>query len=325
MPGGLPDNGNMRGKDRVAVIDVGSNTIKVLCVEGCEGRLQKLGAESVEARLGGEHRGDRPWLTDERRRAAVQAIQDLLEFSKIHSVDKVELVATSAVRDAENNGVFHAEVERAVGLSLRILSESQEALFIGRGIACDPGVPDGNSFRAVDLGGGSMECILYQDGSVEQGVSLPLGAVRLTRALDSNGQRPMTDEEVARVQAIVLNELSEISPALGGTGPIVGCGGAFSASRAILADRAGLTYEAMQARMSTADLAGLFEELRALPVEERSRIPHLPAGRADILPVALLVLLTVAEDSGVREYHHSHYNLRFGLAATLLGHFVDEG
>lgn len=314
----------MQGNGKVAVIDIGSNTIKALCVENREGKLHKLGAQSIEARLGGEQRNARPWLTDERREAAVNAVRALHDFVKAYDPDSVEAVATSAVRDAENQEQFHADIKRATGLTLRVLSEAQEATLIGRGISCDPDLPDLNSFGAVDLGGGSLECIAYAKGDIQQGISLPLGAVRLARTLESFGKLPMTRAEVRSIQSKVTSQLEGTELPFSSEITMVGCGGAFSVTRAILADRAGVDYESMPSRLWIRDLEGLFGELSRLSLEERCAIPHLPTGRADILPVALLVLVTLAKEYGIQAFHHSQYNLRFGLAATLLRHCTDE-
>ena len=314
----------MRGKNTATVIDVGSNTIKVLCAQNCDRTVENVAVRSIEARLGGEIREGRPWLTKERRKAAVEAISDLLAFSSNYHPDTVLVVATSAVRDAVNQDVFQQEVETITGQKLRILHEREEAMFIGRGISCDPDLPNRKSFCAIDLGGGSMEYINYRNGCVEQGVSLPLGAVRLTRNFTTGGTDPITDHEEQLIHEHVGEHLETASLINCKNEFLVGCGGAFSVTRAVFANRTGLSYRETSQIMDVSLLINFYEEIRQLPLVERCQIPHLPEGRADILPVALVVLMSVAEYFKCRHFHHSHYNLRFGLAATLLGHFPDE-
>ena len=314
----------MRGKNTAAVIDVGSNTIKVLCAQNGDRTVEHVAVRSIEARLGGEIREGRPWLTKQRRKAAVEAINELLAFSRNYHPDTVRVVATSAVRDAVNQEVFQQEVETVTGQKLRILREREEAMFIGRGISCDPDLPNRKSFCAIDLGGGSMECINYRKGCVKQGVSLPLGAVRLTRNFTTGGTNPITDQEEQVIREHVLEQLVAASPINWKNESLVGCGGVFSVTRAIFANRNGLSDSKTSKIMDVSWLRTFYEEIRQLPLLERCQIPHLPEGRADILPVALVVLTSVAEYFKCRFFHHSHYNLRFGLAATLLGHFTDE-
>ena len=309
---------------KVAIIDVGSNTIKVLCAENNDQRIKKLGVKSIEARLGGDQRVEGNWLEDENRKVAIRAILDLQDFALNYEVEKIEIVATSAVRDALNQDQFLEEVAHEAA-PLRVLSEKEEATFIGRGIACDPDLPDPKCFCALDMGGGSLECIEYQVRDVTQGVSLPIGAVRLAGLLKSKGKLPITEEEIYDLKVFVSKKLQEAKTKfLSKDGTVIGCGGAFSISRAILAYRSGVRYEDFPATISISDLARLFEELRKLRLEDRCKIPCLSEGRADILPVALLVLMTVAEEHSVSHFHHSQYNLRFGLAATSFGYFNNK-
>ena len=309
---------------KVAIIDVGSNTIKVLCAENNDQRIKKLGVKSIEARLGGDQRVEGNWLEDESRKGAIRAILDLQDFALNYGVEKIEIVATSAVRDALNQDQFLEEVAHEAA-PLRVLSEKEEATFIGRGIACDPDLPDPKCFCALDMGGGSLECIEYQVRDVTQGVSLPIGAVRLAGLLKSKGKLPITEEEIYDLKVFVSKKLQEAKTKfLSKDGTVIGCGGAFSISRAILAYRSGVRYEDFPATISIFDLARLFEELRKLRLEDRCKIPCLSEGRADILPVALLVLMTVAEEHSVSHFHHSQYNLRFGLAATSFGYFNNK-
>jgi exopolyphosphatase/guanosine-5'-triphosphate,3'-diphosphate pyrophosphatase len=314
----------MQGKNTAAVIDVGSNTIKILCAQNCDRTIENIAVRSIDARLGGEIRGGQPWLTKERRKTAVEAISDLLAFSRNYHPDTILVVATSAVRDAVNQDAFQQEVETVTGQKLRILREGEEAMFIGRGISCDPDLPNRKSFCAIDLGGGSMECINYHNGCVEQGISLPLGAVRLTRNFTTGGSNPITDHEEQAIHEHVIEHLETASLINFKNELLVGCGGAFSVTRAVFANRTGLSYRQTSPILNVSLLRNFYEEIRQLPLVERCQISHLPDGQADILPVALVVLMTVAEYFKCRHFHHSNYNLRFGLAATLLGHFPDK-
>ena len=314
----------MRGKNTATVIDVGSNTIKVLCAQYCDKNVKQIAANSIEARLGGEIREGQPWLTKEKRKGAVEAIKDLLSFSKKYNPEKVLVVATSAVRDAVNKNAFQQEVETSTGQKIRILSEKEEAVLIGRGISCDPDLPNHKSFCAIDLGGGSMEYINYSKGCLEQNVSLPLGAVRLTRSFTADGCDPITDQEEQSIDKHVQENLETASLIKGKNLFLIGCGGAFSVTRSVLGNRNGLRYNQTTPILEISQLKKFYEEIRQLPLVERCLISHLPNERADILPVALFVLMKVAEYFNCRHFHHSHYNLRFGLAATLLGQFPDE-
>ena len=158
-----------------------------------------------------------------------------------------------------------------------------------------------------------------------EGISLPIGAVRLAGLLKSKGKLPINEKQIRELKVFVSKKLQDAKTKfLSKYGTLIGCGGAFSISRAILAYRSGVKYEDFPVTIAISDLAKLFEELRKLGLEDRCKIPCLSEGRADILPLALLVLLTVAEEHSVSHFHHSQYNLRFGLAATSFGYFKNK-
>ena len=137
---------------------------------------QKTWSQEYWGGLGSDQRVEN-WLEDESR-GCYSTILDLQDFIN-YEVEKIEIVATSAVRDASNQDQFLEEVAHEAASPLRVLSEKEEATLIGRGIACDPYLPNPKCFCALDIGGGSLECIKYQDRDVTEGISLPIGAVRL--------------------------------------------------------------------------------------------------------------------------------------------------
>src|SRR6185369_16463559 len=120
----------------------------------------------------------------------IEAIRALLGDATEFSREKIVLVATSAVRDAQNGADFRARVRAATGHEIRILSGDEEANLIGRGLTSDPALRDLRDFYVFDLGGGSLECLAFRDRRVEQAVSLQLGCVRLTEKFVADPAQP---------------------------------------------------------------------------------------------------------------------------------------
>ncbi len=303
----------------VAVVDIGSNSIKVLvAAHDAQGGLDILLHKSLDARISAGISAAEPRLSEEGMARGVSAVQELLALAAPHTPIRTQLVATSAVRDAANGAEFRERVCAATGHEIRILTGREEANGIGRGLTADPALADLRDFYVFDLGGGSLECLEFRDRQIQQELSLQLGCVRLTEKFVRDPNAPLSNESRALIAAHVAATLRASSFRLGATRAAVGTGGTVATVRAILGARRGLEAEQTEARVTTAELAALLDYLAAMPLEERKRVAGLPPARADVFPTALATILTVAEAGGFTEFRHSFYNLRYGLAAELL-------
>ncbi len=301
----------------VAVIDLGSNSIKaLLATKGATG-VRALFSSTRETRIGVGLTDTGFSLSSEAMLAAIKSVQELLIELEAFKPDKTLIVATSAVREALNRQEFSQLLLEQTGHPLKILRGEEEALGIAHGVATDPLLANSPMFSAFDLGGGSLECIHVEGGRVMTAISLPLGAVRLTERWVKNKDQAMTEEAKLGIEKEVNAVLDESSfpwvPC-----PMVGTSGAFTISRAILAYRLGRSFGELEAQLGLPFLRALFEETAHMPIEERLKIPKLPPSRVDVFPTALLVVLTVAKKLKAEYVQHSQRNLRFGLASSLL-------
>ncbi|MGJ3242078.1 MAG: Ppx/GppA phosphatase family protein [Opitutales bacterium] len=302
---------------RVAVVDVGSNSIKLLVAEGPP--LHPVHENTLEVRIGGGLTGGAYGLSPEAIRTGTEAIRTLVDEAAAFTPDRLRVVATSAVREAGNGRDLQAACREATGFTLEVLSGEEEALGIARGVAGDPSCATLPAFEVVDLGGGSLEVIRFRRGRLDLIRSFPVGAVRLLERYVPDPDQPVTPKAVRGIQACIQETLTALpAPDPEESWQAVGTGGAFTVSRAIFAQRAGLALEKQSHFLSLPDLDALCRELCALPMEARMRIPGLPAARADILPVALVALVAYGQARKVEGYHHSLCNLRYGLATALV-------
>lgn len=303
----------------VAVVDVGSNSIKVLVADrGADGRIHALGTKTLDVRISAGIARETPRLSEEGMIRGLGAIQELLAYASTFSPRQISLVATSAVRDAENGREFCQRVLTATGNAIRILSGNEEANLIGRGLTCDPALDGLRDFYVFDLGGGSLECLAFQDRCVRQAVSLQLGCVRLTEAFVRVSADPVPFGIIAAVEKITAVTVQahfkfDVSGAAA-----VGTGGTITTARAVLGARAGVSFDATSPVVKVTQLRDLCDELAGLSLADRQKTPGLPPARADVFPVALATLVAVANAGGFHSYQHSLYNLRFGLAAEML-------
>lgn len=305
----------------VAIIDIGSNSIKVLVAQRAPDRsITTLFTRTIDARISAGISQVAPRLGEDGMTRGLEAIRallaDITRFAPAHPV----LVGTSAVRDAGNSAEFRTRVRAATGLEIRILSGDEEANLIGRGLVCDPALQLLRDFCVFDLGGGSLECLAFRDRQIQQAASLPLGCVRLTEKFLPNAEAPFPREAAAAIAAHCRTALAAAGfdfslPAGAAT---IGTGGTVATVRAILTARAGNTFEQSDSFVTVAALRDLLDELGRLTLAERKKIPGLPPPRADVFPTALATLIAVAEAGGFIGFRNSLYNLRYGLAAEAL-------
>jgi len=308
-------------REPVAVIDIGSNTIKLLvATRAAAGPITTLHFAAEEVRISRGLGAARPVLSEEGMARGLAAIQRLLAVAGRFAPRETVLVATSAVRDAANGAVFCARIAAATGHPVRILTGDEEANFIGRGLMVDPALTGLCDFYLFDLGGGSLECLMFCGRATAQALSLPLGCVRLTESCVPDPAQPFTAADRASIAATVREVLaaSGFRFALPPASPAVATGGTVTAARAILAAQTGRSLEETPATVSTAELEQLLGLTAPLPLPQRRAVPGLPSKRADVFPAALATLLEVAGLAQVDRFAHSFYNLRYGIAAESL-------
>ncbi len=305
----------------VAVVDIGSNSIKTLvAARDDRSQIVALLAETIDARISTGIGEARPRLSEDGMQRGLAAIRKLLEMGVPFAPAQTVLVATSAVRDAANGAEFARRIQSATGHELRILTGDEEANLIGRGLTSDLQLADLQSFYVFDLGGGSLECLAFRDRRIEQAISLQLGCVRLTERWVREPAAPFSGRSRADVTAACLAALrtSGFSFSLPGGSGAVFAGGTITTVRQIQAKRSGVTLPETNPVISVDHLRALLDEIAALPLAARRQIAGLPAARADVFPTALATVLAVAEFGAFTSFRHSLHNLRYGLAAELL-------
>jgi exopolyphosphatase/guanosine-5'-triphosphate,3'-diphosphate pyrophosphatase len=304
----------------VAVIDIGSNSIKVLvAAKSSSGLVEGLESRTIDARISAGISQTEPRLSADGMSRGVAAVQELLATAAPYAPVAIKLVATSAVRDVRNGDDFRAQVRAATGHDIRILSGDEEANLIGRGLTSDEALAGLQDFYVFDLGGGSLECLLFRERRIQQARSFQLGCVRLTEKFIKDPAAALQSEECNALARHVRDTLKSsgfrfpvVAPAA------VFAGGSMSTVRAIKGARHGLRLEETPAIVGTETLAELLNELAPMTLAERKTIAGLPAARADVFPAALVTMLTVADFAHIDRFHHSLHNLRWGLAAEAL-------
>jgi exopolyphosphatase/guanosine-5'-triphosphate,3'-diphosphate pyrophosphatase len=306
---------------RVAVIDVGSNSIKLLVADpGSDGVPIEVSSRTLESRISRGIGSERPSLSPEGITRGLDAIRSLAIEAHDLGALRTEVVATSAVRDAANGADFVARVRDGAGLAVRILSGDEEANLIGRGLTTDPGLRSLADFRVFDLGGGSLECLSFTDRKVDRAVSLRLGCVRLTERFVAPGGGPLLATEASSIGAHVRRELaaSGFPACTVPGGDVIGTGGTLTTVRAMVAAAHSVRISEANPRIDLELLRQTLDRVGSLDLEKRKVVPGLAASRADVFPTALVTLLALADACGIGAFRHSFRNLRWGVASELL-------
>lgn len=302
-----------------AVIDIGSNSIKLLIAEFNVRRwVRTLFQATDETRIGGYLGEGGGGLTEEALRLGVMSVERLIEQANPYQPDTVAIVATSAVREANNCEIFCKLVEAATGQRIRILSGEEEARGIVDGIRCDPGLRDPEHFNLLDQGGGSLEIVQIVGRELNE-TSLPLGAVRLFKQFQRGDLGPLHLEVRRQIRDLVFELVpSNVGRRNGMAVPWFGTGGALTLTRALLARRDGISIEESSPDLPRDRLEAFFQEIAECSMEERMSRIGVPSPRADILPAGLCAILAVMERAGAERIRHSFFNLRFGVASQVV-------
>jgi len=206
--------GRIKGARPVAVLDIGSNSVRLVVYERHARALTPLYNEKSACALGrGIAKSGR--LSDASMATAIDAIKRFAMVARMMRVGKVHVLATSAVRDATNREEFVAAVEAVMETSVNVLSGEQEAHFAALGVVA--GIP-GFSGIVGDLGGGSLELSEIANGSDTNGESYELGVIRLQDDADGS---PKKGAELVR-NRLSQSMLANVQPggrfaAIGGT------------------------------------------------------------------------------------------------------------
>ncbi len=287
---------------RCAVVDLGSNSVRLVVFEGHGRNPVAIFNEKAVLRLGRGLQGS-GLLNPEGVEQAVNVMNRYYAIARAMRAKPFEVLATAAVRDATNGPAFVAALqERMPGVPIRILSGEQEAEMSARGVLC--GIPDADGVLA-DIGGGSLEVVRLMAGERGAAQTLRPGVIRLAERAGG---------DIVRARALAEAELAEV-PWLGeGTGrDLYAVGGAWRALARMHIAQTGyplnLIHHYTVSREEVRDLTGLIAGASRRVLE---RMPGVPRRRMDDLPYAAVVLRRVLRATGARRVVFSADGLREG-------------
>ncbi len=300
------------GEQRIAAIDIGSNSIRQIVADvSPSGSIRVVDEMKAAPRLGtGLHEAHA--LGEEPMRLAVESLARMATLAKQLGAQRIEAVATSAVREASNGDAFIRRIRNETGLKVRVLMGEEEARLAYRSALAHFEIGRGRAV-VMDIGGGSLELALAAEGLVERLISLPFGALRLTEQFLRPSPRP---KSVKKLRKFIRDEIRAAIPARDWRGAmVIGSGGTFTNLAGIHLARQGLqaARSVHGTRIPRVDVEHILEFLSGLSLAERLAIPGLNAGRADIIVAGLAVAAEVLDRVEPRDLTASAFGIREGL------------
>jgi exopolyphosphatase / guanosine-5'-triphosphate,3'-diphosphate pyrophosphatase len=298
--------------ERVAVIDMGSNSWR-LVVFGYEPDTPwwSLVDEIREAvRIGagmGEQSGNGRVLRPDRVELALHTAAVFSAFCRATGVDKVEALATSAIRDADNGEELLDEIERTTGLHARVISGEEEARYGWLAIANSTTIEDG---FGLDIGGGSIQTLKIDGRRLTDSRSLRLGAVRVSERFLPDEKA--TSKQMRALRAHASAKLEELGWWSGGA-RLVGIGGTIRNLAAAAMKRLDIPDIDVQGFRLTRDaLDEVIEELASRPASKRGEVKGIKYDRADVILGGAIVLATALDEGGFDAIEVTEAGLREG-------------
>jgi exopolyphosphatase/guanosine-5'-triphosphate,3'-diphosphate pyrophosphatase len=292
---------------RAAVIDLGSNSFR-LVVFTWTGDWWKRTDEIYEPVRIGEGLSEGGVLRPEPMERAARTLELFDHFTRATGIEDVRPVATSAIREAGNQAEFLAMAKKRTGLDIRVLSQEEEARYGYLAAVNSTTLSDG---VALDIGGGSMQLTRVADRLPTEMRSWRLGAVRMTeRFLPGKRQ---TRKDVKALRTHVQKKMAT-APWMRAGGRLVGVGGTVRNLATGVQHLAGQPAFGVQGVEITREaLEELIDRLLELPAHDRSKVPGIKPGRADIILAGAVVIDAVMEAGGFDSLEATQAGLREGV------------
>jgi exopolyphosphatase / guanosine-5'-triphosphate,3'-diphosphate pyrophosphatase len=299
---------------RLATIDVGSNTVRLLVADVLDAPTWRVVDQDQTVTRLGEGLAHSGRLGEAPMARTLAAVRAYVERGVGLGARDVRVVATSAVREASNGRAFAAAIEAATGQRVDVVSGETEARLTLRGVRCGLG-PLAGSMLTFDIGGGSTEYVLADGDAIRSMASLRLGVVPLAERfpfpgpVDAPRYRALCDEIRTRLDGELPAAIRTAR-----VDHLVGTAGTVTTLAAL--DLGLVRYDGARVQghvMSRAAVDGLATRLGGLTVDERAALACLEPGRADLIVPGTAIVTVTMDLARVESLKVSDYGLREGL------------
>lgn len=298
------------------VIDLGSNTFHLLISEISPDTSGFPRTVFRKSYMTGLSKAGGSFISDESMQKAVSAIQDINIHLNTYPVDKIRVVGTAVLRSASNRDIFIQQAENILGCPIHVISGQEEASYIAKGSCLHPAMQSGNHV-VLDIGGGSTECIILENGKTSWMESTSLGVGILNHTFFNKEKLTTRDIEKAHAHfdqnlKIPRQHLSSIK-----VDSLAGASGTFETIEVLLTGHS--EYNENTCIVDLADFEKLYQDLVFSDLAYRLSYPRMPKERANLMPAGLILIgymLQLIKPSCIRV---TKYALKEGVASELSG------
>lgn len=296
--------------EKIAIIDLGSNSLRLVLVDILEGGYFSVVDELKETvRLAQDMELD-GFLQPARVAQTIKTLKMFRRLCDANKVEKIYAYATAAVRRAKNQRGFLDEVLATTGIKLKVLDDDEEAQLVYQGVINSMDIPRG---IIMDIGGGSTQFVYYNRKNLLQHITLPFGAVVLTEMFSKAGVSPQ--ERNKMIEDYVTEQLKSV-PWMAEILPdtkLIGVGGSFrnlgKISRMLKKYPLSMAHNYV---VSNQEFNGIYGNIKHLDLDKTMKIKGLSSVRADIFPSALAAIKSVINYLNLEELVISGSGLREG-------------
>lgn len=307
-------------KQRLALIDLGTNTFHLLITELAPGQapqtLVKL-KEPVKLGEGGISRGE---IAPAAYQRALNTLSYFRELINEHEVNQVRALATSALRVAANGQQFIGDVATQTGIRIEVISGDREAELIYYGVRSALELGPEKSLL-VDIGGGSVEFIICDADQIYWKKSFEIGAQRLMDKFLITD--PMEEHAIEAEKLFLQENLGPLAQAIATFKPVtlIGSSGTFDTLCDINSLKNGIDRQldsSPEAELSLSCFYEIYEELLRKNHDERLAIPGMLEMRVDMIVVAIILIDYILENYSLNKIRVSAYALKEGMLSQML-------
>lgn len=300
---------------RVAVIDIGTNSIKMIVAERApSGEILVVAQDRAITRLG-EGLAASGQIAPDAMERALSALARLADQARSAAPERIAAIGTAALREAANGQEFIVKAKERAGVTVEIISGAREAALAYNSVRRDPTlrVSHDKPLLVFDIGGGSTELVCGTGHSITACASLPIGAVRLTERYFISDPPADREYHAACLQAEeVIGSLHSCrEPSV----HVAGVGGTATNAASVAMGGAGGIHGSEITRLQVEDVARL---LCSMPLAERRRVPGLEPARADIILGGMAILSALMASFQADSFTVSVRGIRYGLLWELL-------